>query len=234
MRRLQNEGVRHLLLSWTLGGYPSPNIAAAAKYFYDSCTCAEPNSHLYEAEQQFARAFREFPFHLRVLYFGPQNAGPSTLLFETPTGYKSTMTCFAYDDAESWRGGYPAEVFEAQLDKLCREWEMGLRMIPENDESETATMAEAAYCLFRSSLNQIRFIRAGDEGRYADAVTEAENEMDITGRMLSLMNRNASIGYEAANHYYFSKGQLAEKMVNCRYILDTFSKKHCANGDRKA
>jgi hypothetical protein len=52
--------------------------------------------------------------------------------------------------------------------------------------------------------------------------------------MLSLMNRNASIGYEAANHYYFSKGQLAEKMVNCRYILDTFSKKHCANGDRKA
>jgi hypothetical protein len=234
MRRLQNEGVRHLLLSWTLGGYPSPNIAAAAKYFYDSCTCAEPNSHLYEAEQQFARAFREFPFHLRVLYFGPQNAGPSTLLFETPTGYKSTMTCFAYDDAESWRGVYPAEVFEAQLDKLCREWEMGLRMIPENDESETATMAEAAYCLFRSSLNQIRFIRAGDEGRYADAVTEAENEMDITGRMLSLMNRNASIGYEAANHYYFSKGQLAEKMVNCRYILDTFSKKHCANGDRKA
>ena len=39
------------------------------------------------------------------------------------------------------------------------------------------------------------------------------------------MNKNASIGYEAANHYYFSKGQLAEKIVNCHYIIDTFSKK---------
>lgn len=32
--------------------------------------------------------------------------------------------------------------------------------------------------------------------------------------MLSLMNRNASIGYEAANHYCFSKDRIAEKILN--------------------
>ena len=39
------------------------------------------------------------------------------------------------------------------------------------------------------------------------------------------MNKNAAIGYEAANHYYYSKGQLAEKIINCSYIIEVFTKK---------
>ena len=83
-------------------------------------------------------------------------------------------------------------------------------------------MAQGAYCLFASSLNQIRFIRARDEGRYADAARAAEDELDISMKMLSLMNQNAAIGYEAANHYYFSKNQLAEKILNCLYMIRRF------------
>ncbi len=228
VRDLQHEGVQHLLLSWTLGGYPSNNIAAAAKYFYEKCSNADQSMALYEAEKQFAKAFREFPFHIDVLYRGPQNAGPSNLLFETPTKYKATMTCFAYDDLESWRGIYPIDTFESQFEKLCQSWEIGLNMIPKSDESECAIMARATYCLFKSSLNQIRFIRARNEGRFADAVLEAKNELDIAKKMLILMNKNAAIGYEAANHYYFSKGQLAEKIINCNYIIDIFTKKNQA------
>lgn len=220
MQVLQAEGIKHLLLSWTLGGYPGHNIAAAAKYFYETCDQADQSSASREAEEQFVRAFREFPFHLQVLYMGPQNAGPSTLLFDKPTGYKATMTCFAYDDLESWRSIYPVDVYEAQFETLCREWEKGLNMLPEHDESVCAVMARAAYCLFRASLNQIRFVRARDEKRWADAAIEAENELALAEQMLALMNRNAAIGYEAANHYYFSKGQIAEKIINCRYILD--------------
>lgn len=224
MQALCNEGVGHLLLSWTLGGYPCGNIAAAAKYFYKKCTGADANPVLYETEKQFVTAFKEFPFFIKVLYLGPQNAGPSSLLFEKPTGYSATMTGFAYDDLEHWRGIYPVDTFEAQFEKLCQGWEIGLGMIPEDDESEIAVMAKATYCLFRSSLNQIRFIRARDEGRFADAVREAENERSIAKEMLKLMNKNAAIGYEAANHYYFSKGQLAEKVVNCDYMIDAFLK----------
>ena len=224
MRGLRSEGVKHLLLSWTLGGYPSHNIAAAAKYFYEKSNILDENNAQHEAEKQFAKAFGEFPFHVRALYFGPQNAGPSNLLFETPTGYGATMTCFAYDDIESWRAIYPVDVMESQLSKLCAEWAKGLSMLPDED-CEVAVMAHGAYCLFKSSLNQLRFILARDEERFSDAAIVAENELEISKKMLGLMNKNAAIGYEAANHYYFSKGQIIEKIVNCEYVIDLFKKR---------
>ena len=34
---LLGEGVQHLILSWTLGGYPGNNVATVAKYFYEKC-----------------------------------------------------------------------------------------------------------------------------------------------------------------------------------------------------
>ena len=222
MERLRNENVRHLLLSWTLGGYPSRNIAAAATYFYQSCYAENGEGSPTEAENRFSEAFSEFPFHIQTLYLGPQNAGPSNLLFESPTGYKATMTCFAYDDLEAWRSIYPVDTFELQFEHLCETWKRGLDRLDEGNDSEMAVMAKGAYCLFASSLNQIRFIRARDEGRYADAARAAEDELDISMKMLSLMNQNAAIGYEAANHYYFSKNQLAEKILNCLYMIRRF------------
>jgi hypothetical protein len=114
------------------------------------------------------------------------------------------------------------DTFESQFENLCQKWKRGLDMLGENNDSEEAVMAKGTYCLFASSLNQIRFIRARDEGRYADAVHAATDELDIAMKMLSLMNQNAAIGYEAANHYYFSKNQLAEKVVNCLYVVRRF------------
>lgn len=217
IRGIESEGVRHLMLSWTLGGYPSENLVAAARYFYENCEIQKDNKNP-EAVRQFSLAFKEFPFYVHTLYNGPHNAGPSNLLFEKPTGYKATMTCFAYDDLESWRGIYPVDVFENQFEKLCNEWEKGLSLLNDT-ECETAVMAKAAYCLFKSSLNQIRFISAREKGNKAVMTQLAKSEMALAKDMLSLMNKNAAIGYEAANHYYFSKGQLVEKIINCDYIL---------------
>ncbi len=222
IRGLLDEGVEHLMLSWTLGGYPCNNIGAAAKYFYEK---SDSDAPVYEAEKLFSDAFREFPFHLNTLYRGPQNAGPSNPLFPTPSGYKATMTCFAYDDLERWRSIYPVDIFEDQFRKLCEGWEKGLALINDDDDSEVAIMARAAYCLFKSSLDQIRFIRARDEGRYADAKALAESEEKTARLMLRQMNKNAAIGYEASNHYYFSKGQIVEKILNCRQVAEYFAKK---------
>ena len=224
IRALRDEGVEHLLLSWTLGGYPCNNIATAAKYFYENAVISE-NPPTYEAEKLFAEAFREFPFHIQTLYRGPQNAGPSNPLFPEPTGYSATMTCFSYDDLERWRSIYPVDIFEDQFRKICDGWERGLALIDDSDESEVAVMARASYCLFKSSLDQIRFIRARDEGRYADAIALAESEERTARLMLEQMNKNAAIGYEAANHYYFSKGQIVEKILNCRQVAEYFAKK---------
>ena len=53
----------------------------------------------------------------------------------------------------------------------------------------------------------------------------AESEERTARLMLEQMNKNAAIGYEAANHYYFSKGQIVEKILNCRQVAEYFAKK---------
>jgi len=229
IQRLQDVGIRNLLLSWTLGGYPSRNIMHVSKYFYEHLDNEEV---LYQSETErqaaeyFSEAFKEFPFDVGVLYFGPQNAGPASPLYLKPTGFGATMTCYAYDDIEKWRSIYPEDVFEAQLYKLCRKWEQGLDLLPDvvHAESEMAQMAHGTYYLFRASLNQFRFYRARAIGDTQAMVECAKQESETARNMLMLMNKNAAIGYEAANHYYFSKGSMYEKIINCSYVMEQLQK----------
>lgn len=221
IQRICQEGVTNLLLSWTLGGYPSGNLMHVAKYFYEEYDC----DALCETEAQrsaarlFSQAFQEFPFDISVLYQGPQNAGPSNLLFLKPTGYTATMTCFAYDDVDSWRSIYLKEIFERQLALLYDKWREGLALLEEEEYGEMKIMANAAYCLFWSSLNQFRFYLAREREDREGMIREAREEIACAEKMLAMMNLNAAIGFEAANQYYFSKGCLCEKIVNCHDVI---------------
>lgn len=225
MEGLKAEGVSDLLLSWTLGGYPSQNILHAAKYFYEACETKADTPGQQKAAALFSEAFREFPFHIDVLYHGPQNAGPSTLLFDSPTGYRATMTCFAYDDLDRWRANYPREVLREQFAKLCSKWKEGLDVLAHEPEDQMKIMAHGAYCLFRSSLNQICFYIARDQEDTPSMIAAATDEITVATQMLKLMNREPAIGFEAANHYYFSKGCLCEKVLNCRDIIHRLNNK---------
>lgn len=219
MQNLRKEGVDHIMLSWTLGGYPSRNIQYAAKYFFEKCLTPPAETDIQKkATGLFAEAFQEFPFDIGVLYRGPQNGGVSNLLFTEPTGYASTMTCYAYDDLEHWRSIYPEDVFENQLARLCEKWAEGMALL-EDDGSELFIMAKTAYIQFSACWNQVRFYRARAAKDTATMKAMAEKELENAKEMLALMNRTPVIGFEAANHYYFSKGNIMEKILNCRKIL---------------
>jgi len=231
IKKLREEGVENLMLSWTLGGYPSRNIMHAAKHFrehYDAQAFKETENQK-QAIALFCEAFREFPFHVKTLYNGPQNGGPANLLFLEETGYRSTMTCYAYDDLDNWRSIYPREVFEAQLNKMCEKWKKGLELLEqdrtENFHGSNATcgeleiMAWAAYCLYKSSLNQFRFYLAREVHDIDTMRQTAQDEIICARTMIGLMNQNAAIGFEAANHYFFSKGCMCEKLLNCNDII---------------
>lgn len=224
MSRLLEEGVDHLQLSWTLGGYPSMNLLYACKYFFEKARIPEISENMKKATQIFSDAFSEFPSHIQTAYLGPQNAGPSTLFYEKPTGYDATMTCFAYDDLRGWRGVYPEEEFQEQLEKVCEKWKEGVKLIELDDDRETKLMAEAAYSLFRTSLNLVKFVRLRDNSGtdkelYDVVLDEKENALV----MLKLMNQNPAIGFEAANHYYFSRFGICEKVINCDYLLEKYA-----------
>ncbi|MBQ8356383.1 MAG: hypothetical protein IJX39_01085 [Clostridia bacterium] len=230
MMGLRETGVEHLMLSWTLGGYPAINLKVAS-----DCLCdpSEERYHALLAEEfgehapavaraarLFSDAFRQFPFHIKTLYHGPQNAGPSNLLYLTPTGLDSTMTCYAHDDLERWRSIYPADVFEEQLRLLSEGWKQGLDALSDMPDCPFRQAAWGGYALFRSSYLQTRFIRLRESGNKEElrAILAEEKEMALL--MYDLMQKSPLFGYEAANHYYFNKAMLAEKVLNCEHLAE--------------
>lgn len=176
-----------LMMSWSVGGYPSPNLAIAKCFESDPLPTVEQAlttvarsryganavPDVLAAWSRFSKAFAEYPFHGGFVYQGPAQCGPANLLYAKPTGYHATMVGFPYDDVEHWRAIYPAAVLGQQFEKIAGGWEEGLTLLrPATDRTAGASqranletdliIAEAAGLHFRSVANQIRFIMARD------------------------------------------------------------------------
>jgi hypothetical protein len=179
---LARRHVDGMMLSWSLGGYPSPNLRIARRFAEDPTLAIEEvldelardlygsdgAPHARRAWTAMSEAFTEFPYGGSVVYTAPQQVGPANLLFERPTGYRATMVGFPYDDLASWRGPYPEEIFATQFEKVATGWAAGLESLrkavaaaPENRrafaESELR-VASAAQLHFASVANQVRYI----------------------------------------------------------------------------
>jgi hypothetical protein len=183
-RNLAVAGVDGMMLSWSLGGYPSPNLEVARQFGQGAPPSIEavldavardrfgPDGvpHARKAWTALSRAFAEFPFHVQVLYHAPMQYGPANLLFASPTGYRATMVGFPYDDVDGWRGPYPATVLAGQFAKMAEGWNAGLgdleqavRAAPADKAAEARAefrLAEAAGLHFRTVANQTRFVLA--------------------------------------------------------------------------
>ncbi|MDP2898554.1 MAG: hypothetical protein Q8Q12_18610 [bacterium] len=199
---LATTGVDGLMLCWTLGGYPSPNLEVAQHFstrpppqkevVLDAVAVGrfgpEGAPHARKSWTAFSDAFREFPFHGGVLYTAPMQFGPSNLLYGTATGYAATMIGFPYDDLDRWRGPYPAEVFAGQFTKLADGWKGGLAHLeqavseapPDKVKEALAELrfAEAALLHFESVANQTRFTIA------RNALLAADNPLSPEQRKL--------------------------------------------------
>jgi len=233
------------MLSWTLGGYISDNIKIASSFFFEDETetdaCDEILSKTYgsykekvtEAVEYFCKGFSSFPFNWKHIYNGPANSGAANLLYPEPSGMESTMTCFPYDDLYGWRGIaaenprrkdlplYPVEVLEKQYRLMCEEWEKGLEIIKDIPDCEFKDMAVYTYTLFKASHNQIQYYIERDGKKDIQKMQEIiKSEKELAVCALKIMLRNSSVGYEAANHYYVTRSALAEKIVQCEYLLN--------------
>ncbi len=196
IKNLQKENVNGLMLSWSLGGYPSPNLELV-KYIqdhpsYDLGQClleiaikrygAASAPDVVKAWDIFSSAFTEFPYGLSV-YTAPMSYGVSNPFYPDSTGKNSTMLGFPFDDLEKWRGVYPAGILAEQFVKLSDKWEKGLpyfRNALEKGETPAQKMhamedyrfATAAWIHFSSVANQVRFIMARDSLRSGNLDTK--------------------------------------------------------------
>ena len=257
-RNLAKTGIDGMMLSWTVGGYPSPSLEVVSKFGHDTPPpgtvlpdIARERYGMHAAEDalnawgKFSSAFSEYPFHISFVYCGPAQYGPSNLLYPQPTGYKATMIGFPYDDVDGWRAVYPPDVLASQFEKLAAGWEEGLDAFRRGLEKETnpaklnnilddLRIAEAAQIHFKSVAAQVRFITArnklisgtDDPEKHARLCEEIRtfvtNEIKNARRLYTLTCEDSRIGYEASNHYYYLPLDLAEKIINCEYILNTW------------
>ncbi len=183
---LREAGVDGLMLSWSLGGYPSPNLGLV-QYMQEHTTADSRASLRYIAGKRygkeaapgalkaweiFSRAFTEFPYGLGI-YFAPMQYGPANPLYPGPTHRQATMLGFPYDDLKKWRGVYPDSILASQFEKLAGEWQKGLsplagavekagNMLWKEHAEEDLRFATAAWLHFRSVACQIRFVMVRD------------------------------------------------------------------------
>jgi hypothetical protein len=102
--------------------------------------------------------------------------------------------------------------------------------------AEELNVAEAAAIHFRSVANQARFVVARREllaanDQPAGAAPAAElqrilqHELTLAKRLHAIQSRDSRIGFEASNHYFYVPGDLAEKVLNCRELLNRWRRK---------
>jgi len=261
---LRQAKVDGIMLGWTLGGYPSPNLEVVAaieeaEQTGDAAGADLPQRAMeivasrrfgkilgpaiVEAWGEFSAAFSEFPFHIGVVYTAPLQVGPANLLWAEPTGYHASMVGFPYDDLDSWRAAYPPETFITQLEKVATGFDQTVRKLealtslPALKTKELRALlgeinvAEAAAIHFRSTANQARFVLARRALLAAKETDEAvlqieslqrvlQTELTLARRLHALQSRDSRIGFEASNQYYYVPIDLAEKVLNCRDLLD--------------
>jgi hypothetical protein len=213
---LRDAGVAGLMLGWTLGGCPSPNLEVvyeigkkaeagepltpqdAMRKVAERRFGNEVAAGVVEAWHVMSEAFSEFPYDGGVVYNAPLQVGPANLLWDKATGYRATMVGIPYDDLHAWRSLYPPEVFIAQLRKVAAGFEQGAVRIralspKDGDEStvraltEEGNLAEAAALHFQSVANQSEYVML--RNRTDDQANTPQKE----GRMIAIIQEELEL-----------------------------------------
>ena len=249
--------VEGMLVGWTMGGHPSPNFLLAEQMnrtpvpevetVLESLarqrfgTAGAP--HARKAWTLTSAAFREYPFHVSVVYTSPVQWGPANPLYPTKTGYSATMWGLPYDDLTGWRGPYPPEIFAAQFEKMAEAWRVGVaelrravELTPSQqrpDVEPDLRFAEAAGLHFQAVANQARFVLARDALAQPESLTpeqrrhwhgelrqRVESEIALARQLYALCSKDSRIGFEPSCQYFYLPLDLVEKVVNCRWLLE--------------
>jgi len=244
---LVRSGISGIMPSWTLGGFPSPNLEIANEFYLSP----EPSIDdvlrrvarrrygknaadlALRAWTGFSNAFRLYPYSVAI-YNIPTQHGPANLLRATPTGVRNSMLLFPQDDYKSCSGKYPPQVVLREFSKMASQWS---EVLPEvrkamkiaaseghQSASEDLAIAETCGIHFQSTANQIEFYILRDQERGPAGLARmrelARQEIELARRLYPIARGHSVIGYEASNHYYYRPADLIEKILNCRYLLD--------------
>ena len=240
---LAKSPVDGVMLSWSLGGYPSANLAvfndfrrgdteeslldrAARAHYGDAAAPA-----VRRAWTAYSKAFSEYPIEWQTVYYSPVQMGPANLLYAEKTDWPATMVNTPYDDFAAWSDGYKdnragwleqmrrvADGFE-RGDDLWREVVAASDGAARERAARDAVVFRAATLHFRTVVDQASFILARDRGDKVAMRKFAERELATAKEMLRVVRADSRLGYEASNRYIYVPNDFMEKVLNCRAVL---------------
>ena len=251
---LKNEGIRHMMLSWTLGGAPSPSLSLVSgifdgKYKLDTCVdemiddvfpvgCAET---VKKAQRMMSDAFRQFPFSCAVVYASPLTSGPRSVFYTEKTGRRGARVGISFDSVDAWTAEYAEDVFERQMTLVVEPWREAIKLLDACDDKselfeEFKSCAKGTLVHFESVLHLTRFVRARNAMLDGEKVIDGnrdvkqvmmqalDEEEANTINAIRAQSKDSRIGFEASNHYNFSRQNLVEKLVNIDYTRRKLNK----------
>ncbi|MBE7068279.1 MAG: hypothetical protein E7381_03150 [Clostridiales bacterium] len=238
LQNLTKIGVKDYMLTWTLGGYPSPMLGMVAEYVQDENnfsldswyekTYGQYHKTVKKAVKYFCDAFKEYPFSIDALYFSPNTLGCANFWSLEAEEKTSFMVCYTFDDYETWTKPYPIEIYLSQYEELLKKWEMGYKILDENIEEndfELKQFAKVAYTHFKSNYLQTKFsyLKREKQQQVEELKQLLEKEKANTKQLLELVYQNAYIGFEASNHYFYTDRSLLEKLLVIKQLEEILS-----------
>ncbi len=224
-----------LMTGWSLGGFPGGalslcNSACGKEKFDDTAwyngVYEEKAKTIKTAVQIFSSAFREYPFSVDGIYFGGHNLGPANIWSLNKQNRTSSMVCFTFDDYETYVKPYGVDIYVNQLKKLLEKWEQGLKVLEKGDGNEAylelKRCALAAYAHLKSSYNLTRFSKLKENAKENkdELLSILEEETLVTKLLYNLFSKDAKIGFEMTNHYYYNENLLLYKLINLKDLTE--------------
>lgn len=193
---LSKQSVNGVMLSWSLGGYPSENLKLfqsikrgdvaedvlikLAREEYGP----KAGELVREAWRKCSEGFENYPYHINTVYHGPHHVGPSNPFYLDVTGYVATMVGIPYDNYDKWRSVYPLDVWIGLLDKAAEGFKQGVELLRQAEKLAKGEQrdrvaaqlhrAEAVYIHLKSSAEQTRFFEARNKLRKCSDAAERE------------------------------------------------------------
>ena len=243
MTNLKKIDISGLMLSWTLGGYPSASFNLVNQIFSNDFSYDKWLMKQYGETWQIAKegvsllskAFRNYPICVGMLYFSAVQTGASNFWYKDKTGLTASMVCYPYDDIDTWcvisssgdkEKAFSIEELKEKLTVLTDEWLLGLNILDKHNGNanfeDLKRTARFVYLNIRSLLVQFKFNEEKEslenKLNLLDYINQEEQLVKQTYLLASL---DARLGFEASNHYAFTQNTFLEKLVNLKFLRDS-------------
>ena len=234
---LKNIGVENYMMSWTLGGWPSVTLDLVNSFGKDfdldewySNTFGKNADKVHEAIKYLCEGFRNYPFSIYALYYSPKTNGYGNLWEFDEENKQSCMVNFSFDDYENWITPYPYEIYISQMKKLLEGFERGIEILDQlKDDEEIYELwlySSVAYLHFYADYDQTKFsfLKRDLKNNSRQVAEILEHAERATAQLIDLQRKDAKIGYEASNHYFYNTRSLKEKLLNLSNLKDLLKK----------